>query len=63
MHDDKTTNTYWKATALHAFASSLVKQLGFDNAVGFCRENHWDGIRRIIESPMVPGVTDAIAGR
>ncbi len=63
MHVDQTTNTYGNAPALHAFASSLVKQLGFDNAVGLCRENHWDGIRRIIESPMVPGVTDAIAGR
>ena len=63
MYDDQNTSAYARPQTVHDLASSLVRRLGHDRAVGLCRANGWDRIRRIIESPMVPGFTDTFAGR
>ena len=29
-------------------ASKLIKSLGFEGALSYCRENHWDGVLNAI---------------
>ncbi len=38
------------ATPLHDFARTLIKQLGFEEAVRLCRANHWDGVLKAIRA-------------
>ena len=42
------------------FAASLVHTLGRDEAVWICRSNSWDGVLRVIESPVASGPTKQI---
>jgi hypothetical protein len=45
---------------VHEFAVSLVQTLGRDEAVWICRSNGWDGVLRVIESPVACGPTKQI---
>ena len=52
-------------TPTQALAASLIRQLGFDEAVRVCRSNHWDGVLRVIRprgAPTHPARWDPAAG-
>ena len=53
MHREHSTHSGTLAPSLREFAQRLVRELGLEDAVGVCRANHWDGILRVIHSPMV----------
>ena len=41
--------------AQHAFATTLVQSLGYDDALQICRDNGWDGIFDIVLAFDNPG--------
>ncbi len=52
-------------TPTQALAASLIRQLGFDEAIRVCRSNHWDGVLRVIRprgAPTHPARRDPSAG-
>ena len=42
--------------AQRAFAATLVKSLGYDDALQICRDNAWDGIFDILLAQNDPGL-------
>ena len=59
MHPDLASNID-TVDLVHEFAASLVKTLGREEAVWVCRSNSWDGVLRIIESPVADGPASKI---
>ncbi len=52
-------------TPTQALAASLIRQLGFDEAIRVCRSNHWDGVLRAIRprgAPTDPARREPAAG-
>ncbi len=52
-------------TPTQALAASLIRQLGFDEAIRVCRSNHWDGVLRAIRprgAPTHPARREPAAG-
>ncbi len=52
-------------TPTQALAASLIRQLGFDEAIRVCRSTHWDGVLRAIRprgAPTHPARREPAAG-
>ncbi len=57
IRDDPAIDPRFDAAPMCGFAASLVEGLGRDGAVRMCRENHWDGVLKLISPPPPPGTS------
>ncbi len=58
MRDDPAIDPRFDAAPMRGFAASLVEELGRDGAARICRENHWDGVLKLISPPPPPGTSE-----